>query len=127
MTNLANAIRVYRGGGLSLIPINAQTKRPYARLLPTKGNTNGEPIQGKHGPERTWDPYQSRRASDDEVAEWLSHGIHAVAMVCGAISGSAEVIDFDTCGTADGGPIYGEDTFAEWMAACGSAKWQGSR
>jgi hypothetical protein len=38
---------------------------------------------------------RKRRATEDEARVWWSRGQHGIAILCGAISGNAECIDFD--------------------------------
>lgn len=95
MLNLA--CRVYMKAGLSLIPIKRGTKRPMIK----------------------WDEFQRRPATPAEVDGWLSQGIGAIGVVCGAVSGGVEVLDFDTVESQDIGLIRGEDVFNEWLEACG--------
>jgi hypothetical protein len=105
------AAKAYQDGGLSIIPINHKTKRPASWLLPQATNEHGEPLYwrpvgagwettteytGK--PKGTWAPYQKRRPTADEVARWVGAGVQSLACVFGAVSGNAELIDFDTHG-----------------------------
>jgi len=67
--------------GLSVIPVMADgSKRP----APGPGMPDGE-----------WKPFQSRRATATDVADWFAHGRIGLAVVPGAVSGNLEVIDFD--------------------------------
>lgn len=71
MTNLS--IWPLLNAGLSIIPVSPQTKRPL-----------GE-----------WKPYQSRQATSYEVDAWLENGLQSMAVICGAVSGNLEILDFD--------------------------------
>jgi hypothetical protein len=95
---------------LSLVPINKETKRPYAKLLPQAVNENGEPLyilkkDGKPSEVTTkptsikkgsWEPYQKRIATEQEAKQWVRQGIQAIAVVGGKVSGGLEIIDFDS-------------------------------
>jgi len=56
---------------------------------------------------RSWKPYQSRLPSADELGSWFGAGDGAMCLVCGAVSGNLEMIDFDLGGAA----------FGAWRAA----------
>ena len=105
------AAKAYQDGGLSIIPINHKTKRPASWLLPQATNALGEPLYWRQvgdgwetttddtgKPKGTWAPYQKRRPTADEVERWLKSGVQSIACVFGAVSGNAELIDFDTHG-----------------------------
>lgn len=109
------AARLYLEGGISIIPINARTKRPYSSLLPQARDEAGnllyykkaedgtlevttEPTDIKKG---TWEPYQKRRATVAELDRWLDCGISAIAMIGGPVSGGLEILDFDVDGYYD--------------------------
>lgn len=108
----APAVWKYWESGLSIIPINTHTKRPYSRLLPQARNATGEPLYYKKNDDGTlsvvtektgikkgtWEPYQKQRATRDEVQSWLNCGVCAVAAIGGAVSGGLEIIDFDVDG-----------------------------
>lgn len=81
--NRENARRLLEAG-LSLIPVSAMTKRPIEKLLPQ------DPDSGSG----SWKPYQQRLAPQRDLVLWLSEGAE-FAVVCGLISGSLRVIDFD--------------------------------
>lgn len=106
---IALAAHAYRDGGVSVIPINAQKKRPYASLLPQDTNQKGEPLfwkkEGDHFKatteetnirKGTWHPYQSRIATQGEVDAWISRGVESVAGIGGVVSGGLEFLDFDS-------------------------------
>ncbi len=67
--------RRYIQGGLSPIPVrNDGSKEPALK---------------------TWKPFQSRYARDEELERWFSISVHGIGIVCGTISRGLEVIDFD--------------------------------
>jgi hypothetical protein len=70
---LLDAARRLVLAGLSVIPVEPKTKR--AALS-------------------EWKPYQARRATEEELRTWFPKAT-ALALICGAVSGNAEVIDFD--------------------------------
>ncbi len=73
MTHL-DIITAYLQAGLSIIPIKRDgSKQP---LVP-------------------WATYQERRATEAELGQWIAAGVEGWGLVCGAISGNVEVIDFD--------------------------------
>lgn len=47
-----------------------------------------------------WKEYQRRLPSTAELAGWFQASTHAVCLVCGAVSGNLEMIDFDLGGEA---------------------------
>ncbi|MCC6910052.1 MAG: AAA family ATPase [Phycisphaerales bacterium] len=47
-----------------------------------------------------WKPYQSRLPSREELARWFDGSATALCLVCGAVSGNLEMIDFDLGGEA---------------------------
>jgi hypothetical protein len=52
----------------------------------------------------SWKPFQSRRPSEEEIRSWFASGGAseggAMCLVCGAVSGNLEMIDFDLGGEA---------------------------
>lgn len=48
----------------------------------------------------SWRPYQSRLPSDQELDAWFGSDTQAMCLVCGAVSGNLEMIDFDMGGEA---------------------------
>lgn len=54
----------------------------------------------------SWKAYQAQRATEAELRGWFSKGDNAAAIVCGAVSGGLEMVDFD-CG-AEWYPIWAE-------------------
>jgi len=49
---------------------------------------------------RAWKPYQERLPTDAEVRGWFANNHQALCLVCGAVSGNLEMIDFDLGGEA---------------------------
>jgi hypothetical protein len=106
---LTVAAKAYLDGGLSIIPINRKTKRPASWLLPQATTPTGEPLfwtqlssgawvettDATDKPKGTWAPYQKERPTDDDINRWLRSGIQSIAIVTGAVSGNAEILDFD--------------------------------
>ncbi|MCC6909992.1 MAG: AAA family ATPase [Phycisphaerales bacterium] len=78
--HLAAVAQAYLKAGLCVLPADRETKRP---VLPA------------------WKEFQERCPSEDEVDEWFSARIDAICLVCGAVSGNLEIIDFDA-----GGEMY---------------------
>jgi putative DNA primase/helicase len=77
--------RDYVTAGLSVIPIQANgSKAPAWDLLP----------RGPDG-KATWKPYQAEFPLADELDDWFEDGHNGIAIICGAISGGLEVIDFE--------------------------------
>lgn len=109
---ITKAAWAYLDGGLSIVPINPKTKRPFAKLLPQATDQDGRPLfylkTGDESPEvvtydtgfpkGTWAPYQERQPTKDEVQRWLEHGIVSMAVVAGRVSGGVEILDFDIDG-----------------------------
>jgi hypothetical protein len=54
----------------------------------------------------SWKPFQSRLPSDEEIGSWFGDA-RAMCLVCGAVSGHLEMIDFD----------LGGEAFDAWHAA----------
>ncbi len=73
-TTVAAAAEPYRTAGLSIIPVDAKSKRP--RL-------------------RSWRRYATTIPTLETVARWFTDPGAAIGIVCGRVSGSLEVIDFD--------------------------------
>jgi hypothetical protein len=69
--------RLYVAAGLSVIPI-----RPDGSKAPPDSYS--------------WKVFQSRRATDAELVCGFSSGVNGIAIVCGAVSGNLEVVDFDS-------------------------------
>lgn len=108
----SKAMWLYWGSGLSIIPINERTKRPYSRLLPQARDKDGNLLYYKKAvdgtlvvttektniPKGTWEPYQNQQPTQDEISYWLTCGASSVAVIGGAVSGGLEIIDFDVEG-----------------------------
>lgn len=73
-----------RGAGVSIVPIDHQTKRPLNRLLPR--DDNRKPV---------WKPFQTTIAEEATVRGWFNNGAQSFAVVGGAVSGGLLVLDFD--------------------------------
>jgi len=74
--------------GWSVIPLQPRGKRPHFPLLPIKLDDTGHP-------KRTWEPYQARLPTEDEVTGWWELCPHAnIGIVTGAVSGII-VLDLD--------------------------------
>lgn len=88
--SLLEIARAYVSAGLCVLPIRGDgSKKPS---LPT------------------WKEFQRRRPTPRELATWFHPGSPVgIAVVCGAVSGGLEVLDFD-----DG------DVFLEWAALVGA-------
>jgi P4 family phage/plasmid primase-like protien len=72
---LDTVARSYLTAGLCVLPAKLKAKRP------------SPPV---------WKPYQSRLPTEDELARWLANGApEAVCLICGAVSGNLETLDFD--------------------------------
>lgn len=75
MTTLETA-RGYVAAGISVIPIKADgTKAPALS---------------------SWNPYRERLAADEELIRWFVDDRLGIAILCGAVSGGLEVVDFDS-------------------------------
>lgn len=112
---IEQAIWAYWAGGLSLVPINAHTKRPYAKILPQAVDLDGNLLFYKKErdgtlavttektklPKGAWEPYQKRQPTKDEIQRWIDCSIDAIAVVGGLVSGGVEIIDFDVPGYYD--------------------------
>ena len=76
--NLAEAATAYLRAGLCALPARAAQKRP---TVPT------------------WKTYQTRLPSEAEIDRWFADA-EAVCLICGAVSGNLEMLDFDLGGEA---------------------------
>ncbi len=83
MTDLYRIATSYLAAGLCVLPARRAEKRP------TVGR---------------WKQYQQSRPTEAELSAWLANGPDAVCILCGAISGNLEMIDFD----------HGGELFAAW-------------
>ncbi len=74
MNSVHRLAKSYRDAGISVIPLRLDGSK--APALPS------------------WQPYQERLATDDELHQWFRYPA-GIGMVAGAISGGLEVLDFD--------------------------------
>lgn len=65
----------YHARGWSVIPANAETKKPCLK---------------------SWKRFQTERPTEDELREWFTAKYDAMAIVMGAVSGNLGVLDFDS-------------------------------
>lgn len=86
MTIYEEALRLVHSG-LSVIPIRADgTKRPWVDAMPN----------------HEWGYLQERPPTDSEVRAWWANGEpKGIALIAGAVSGNAELIDFDDTALVD--------------------------
>lgn len=87
MNTIDKLIWRYLGAGLSVIPVSEQNKRAL-----------GE-----------WKQYQSHLATSVEVDTWLENGLQSMAVICGAVSGGLEILDFDDNSSAAPTPYSAND------------------
>jgi len=73
-TCLRDSALAYLRAGLSVLPARLAEKRP---VIPT------------------WKDYAKRLPTEQEVRGWFNKDVDAICVVCGAVSGSLEMIDFD--------------------------------
>jgi hypothetical protein len=78
---LAETAHRYRAAGLSVLPAKREGEQKRVAL-------------------RAWKPYQARLPTEAEVGAWFANGHAALCLVCGAVSGALEMIDFDLAGEA---------------------------
>jgi hypothetical protein len=80
MTLLAEALELYQTGH-----------------CPVRATMDGEkrPVGG-------WKKYQSVRPTEDQIIEWFGNGYHGIGIITGAISGNAEVLEFEGRAVAEG-------------------------
>jgi hypothetical protein len=94
------------GGDAEIVPIEPPDARPladYVRLYRSLGFCVIPAVYGDKRPEIAWEPYQSRKPSDEEISRRFGDGKrHNIAVVCGAVSGNLVVLDFDDVG------VYGK-------------------
>lgn len=76
---MLEAAELYLRAGLSIIPTVKETKAPA-------------PIAGK------WGRFQKARVDEQTAGRWFKNGDHCIALICGAVSGNLEVLDFDQKG-----------------------------
>src|SRR5262249_57534237 len=70
------------------------------------------PDGSKHPALPSWKEYQTRRADPDQLRQWFADGSHGPAIICGAISGNLELLDFDYPGL-----------FQEWSELVSVEDW----
>jgi uncharacterized membrane protein len=88
-TSVLDAARRYIAAGLSVIPIGRE-KRPAFDVLPKRYDPE------KRKDVATWDPYQTRQATDAELVAWFGGQAQCgIAIIGGAVSGGLEILDFD--------------------------------
>jgi DNA-binding MarR family transcriptional regulator len=85
--SILDAALHYRSNGISVIPIDPQTKRPYWRLLPKNAEGKG-----------AWKQYQTASADEATIRQWFTGTDAGIAAVCGAVSGNLLILDFDVSG-----------------------------
>jgi len=73
----------YQFAGLCVLPARLPAKRPAIGA---------------------WKDYQARLSTAAEVSSWFANAHHACCIICGAVSGNLELIDFDCAG----------ESFAAW-------------
>ncbi|MBI5939836.1 MAG: bifunctional DNA primase/polymerase [Caulobacterales bacterium] len=76
-SELAHAAAAYRAAGLCVLPARAADKRPS--------------VSG-------WKEFQSRLPTAVEVEAWFANSHDACCLICGAVSGNLELLDFDGAG-----------------------------
>jgi hypothetical protein len=77
----------------SIIPVGID-KRPHAALLKRAGAFEYAGENGHRKTKAVWKPFQSRRATDGELAIWIAGRPPAWAIITGKVSG-AVVLDYD--------------------------------
>lgn len=70
---------------------------------------------GTKRPDGPWQEYQRRLPTEDEIAAWYSIDRHGIGVVCGAVSGNLEMLEFE--GRAVDDAIH--DEFSELALAAG--------
>lgn len=89
MSSLLALATEYRNAAISIIPLRLDgSKAPASHLLPQVCDCRTKKQTG------TWIPYQQRIADTLELESWFRRST-GIGMVCGAISGGLEVLDFD--------------------------------
>lgn len=88
--------RAYVAAGLCVIPI-----RPDGSKAPALGS---------------WKKYQSELPADADLALWFGDGRNGIAVICGAISGGLEVLDFDAPELFDAWTRKVETEAPGWLA-----------
>lgn len=89
MNYIFRVAKRYAETGVSVIPLRLDgSKGPADDLLPRVCDIKTKKESA------TWKPYQHRIATECELVKWFTEPA-GIGMVCGAISGGLEVIDFD--------------------------------
>ena len=73
------AMRGYQAAGLCVLPARFPEKRPSIGA---------------------WKDYQARLPTEAEISAWFANPHAACCLICGAVSGNLELIDFDCAGEA---------------------------
>lgn len=103
MSVMLDVARQYVAKGLSVIPLLPFDKTPDYRVLPQKEvggrlvwrDANGnETFENIGIPKSSWETYQTRYATDEELKTWFGEGSRNIGIVCGTISGVV-VVDLD--------------------------------
>ena len=94
---LLAAALALRSSGLSLLPIDHNTKKPHNDLLPR--DDAGKPV---------WDPFKYVIVDPKTLRGWCDAGLLSIGVVAGAVSGGLLVLDFDV-----------ERLYAAWRALVG--------
>lgn len=91
-TDVLAVARCYVENGRSVIPIGLDgNKRPAFDVLP-RAHDPEQPSRFKG----TWKPYQEQRPTEEELQKWFGVARpYAIALVCGKVSGGAELLDLD--------------------------------
>lgn len=76
---LASRVLAYHQSGLAVLPAKLPDKRPAIGA---------------------WKNYQSRLPTTVEIQAWFANTHDGCCLICGAVSGNLELIDFDCAGEA---------------------------
>jgi len=76
---LSAAAKSYLAAGLCVLPAAKARKRPTVR---------------------SWKQYQNRLPTSVELGAWFANRHDALCLICGAVSGNLECLDFDSAGAA---------------------------
>lgn len=68
-----------------------------AGLCPVQATTNG-----KKRPQGTWQEWQTRRPTRARIDEWFANGWPGLGVICGAVSGNLEMLEFEGSAMAAG-------------------------
>jgi hypothetical protein len=73
--------------GISTVPVKLDgSKEPAGKVLPQVWDDTTQKMKA------VWKPFQTRFATEEEIARWNGYGL---AAVCGLISGNLELLDGD--------------------------------